>query len=228
MNLIVTCEHAGNQIPEQYGHLFSGHEQVLESHRGWDPGAVEVARFLAAEFSAPLFSCDTTRLLVETNRSLTSDQLFSEYSRQLDVLEKKHILDHYYSPYRNQVEDVISKIAKPVLHLSVHTFTPVLNNTVRQVDLGILFDPDRKNELDFCEKLSDGLEQELSLLTIKFNEPYKGTDDGFTTYLRSKFEDQVYLGIEIEVNQKFIATEKWEMISVGLKEVLFDILYDAP
>jgi predicted N-formylglutamate amidohydrolase len=227
MNLIVTCEHAGNQVPDGYSHIFAGHEEALKSHRGWDPGALEVARFLAAEFSAPLFSCETTRLLVETNRSLTNHQLFSEYSAQLDATQRELLLETYYHPYRNSVEEVISKIAKPVLHLSMHTFTPILNNTIRSVDVGILFDPDRKSESDFCKKLGDGLEQELSLLMTKFNEPYNGTDDGFTTYLRSKFEDHAYLGIEIEINQKYIGTEKWEMISVGLKEVLFDILYDA-
>ena len=66
----------------------------------------------------------------------------------------------------------------------------------------------------------------FSFLVIKFNEPYKGTDDGFTTYLRTKFSDDEYLGIEIEVNQKYLGTEQWEMIAMGLKEVLFDILYD--
>ena len=38
------------------------------------------------------------------------------------------------------------------------------------------------------------------------------------------FDDQEYLGIEIEVNQKYLETEKWEMIVMGLKEVLFEIL----
>ena len=94
------------------------------------------------------------------------------------------------------------------------------------MDVGILFDPDRKGESDFCKQLLDGLEQAVPFLVIKFNEPYKGTDDGFTTYLRTKFSDNEYLGIEIEVNQKFLGTEKWEIIAMGLKEVLFDILYD--
>jgi hypothetical protein len=38
---------------------------------------------------------------------------------------------------------------------------------------------------------------------IRFNDPYKGTDDGFTTWLRKKYNDSEYIGIEIEVNQKF-------------------------
>ena len=226
MNLIITCEHAGNQVPENYSHIFAGVQDVLNSHQGWDPGALEIARFVALECSAPLFSCETTRLLIETNRSLHSNQLYSQYSRKLFETDHDVILQQYYYPHRNSVEDVISKVSKPALHLSIHSFTPVLNGHNRTVDVGILFDPDRKGESDFCKQLLDGLEQAVPFLVIKFNEPYKGTDDGFTTYLRTKFSDNEYLGIEIEVNQKFLGTEKWEMIAMGLKEVLFDILYD--
>ena len=227
MNLIITCEHAGNQVPECYDHIFSDVKDVLQSHRGWDPGAVDIARFLATECSAPLFVCEITRLLIEPNRSLHSPQLYSEYSQKLYETDHNSILQQYYYPHRNGVEEVISKVSKPVLHLSIHTFTPVLNGISRSVDLGILFDPDRKSEADFCKKVMDGLEQNLPYMNIKPNEPYKGIDDGFTTYLRTKFDDSDYLGIEIEVNQKYFGTEKWELISVGFKEVLFDMLYQG-
>lgn len=227
MNLIITCEHAGNQVPEHYNHIFSHIRDILDSHRGYDPGALPIARFLATEYSAPLFICETTRLLIEPNRSLGNHQLYSEYSQKLFETDHEQILQRYYYPHRNSVEDVISKLSKPVLHLSIHTFTPMLDGKERRVDLGLLFDPDRKSELDFCGRLMDGLDQMLPDLKIEFNEPYKGIDDGFTTYLRTKFSDQDYLGIEIEINQKFLGTEKWELISVGLKEVLADILYQA-
>ena len=226
MNLIITCEHAGNQVPESYSHIFADVKDVLESHRGWDPGALELARFLAAEFSSPLFSCETTRLLIETNRSLHSHQLYSEYSRKLYDTDHDLILQQYYYPHRNGVEELIAKAAKPVVHLSIHSFTPVFNGHKRVVDVGLLFDPDRNFEAAFCARLLDGLEHVLPRLVIKFNEPYKGTDDGFTTYLRTKFDDREYLGIEVEVNQKYLGTEKWEMIAMALKDVLAEVLYD--
>src|SRR5688572_6751482 len=218
MNLIVTCEHAGNQVPEKYNHLFTELKEVLESHRGWDPGALEIARYLAFECSAPLFCCETTRLLIEPNRSLHSHQLYSEYSKVLFETEHEHILQQYYFPHRNGVEEVISKAPNPVLHISIHTFTPMLNDQVRRVDVGLLFDPDRKSEVELCKRLGDELEQHLPTLNIMFNEPYKGTDDGFTTYLRTKFSDRKYVGIEIEVNQKHIGSATWELISIAIKE----------
>jgi predicted N-formylglutamate amidohydrolase len=226
MNLVITCEHAGNQVPLNYKHIFENCQDVLESHRGYDPGALQIARFLATEFNAPLFVCETTRLLIEPNRSLDSLQLYSEYSKLLFETDHEDILQKYYYPHRNGVEDLITKASKPLLHLSIHTFTPLWEDEVRTVDIGLLFDPSRKSESEFCSLLMDGLEQLLPYLSIQLNEPYKGIDDGFTTYLRTKFMDADYLGIEIEVNQKYLGTEKWELISVGLRDVLFDVLYD--
>ena len=227
MKLIITCEHAGNLVPEPYGHIFSGIKDILESHRGYDPGALQIAQFLATEYNAPLFICETTRLLIEPNRSLDSKHLYSEFSEKLYETDHEKILEGYYFPQRNGVEDVISKFAKPVLHLSIHTFTPVLAGETRTVDIGILFDPCRTSESAFCQKFMDRLEKIFPFLVTRFNEPYKGTDDGFTTYLRTKFQDSEYLGIEIEVNQKYVGTDKWELISLGLKDVLSDLLYDT-
>lgn len=225
MNMIVSCEHAGNKVPEAFAHLFKNLEDVLQSHRGWDPGAAELAKFLATECNSPFFCCETTRLLIEPNRSLHSHQLYSEYSRILFDTHHDHVLREYYYPYRNGVEDVLKKMSKPVLHLSIHTFTPVWEGQFRAVDLGLLYDPDRSSESTFVKSLYDNLEQALPSLSIKLNEPYKGTDDGFTTYLRTQFPSSDYIGIEIEVNQKYIATSTWEMIAISLRDVLMQLLY---
>ena len=40
-------------------------------------------------------------------------------------------------------------------------------------------------------------------LVVRFNYPYKGISDGFTKYLRTRFTGKQYIGIELEVNQKF-------------------------
>ena len=66
--LIITCEHGGNAVPAAYAALFSGHELLLETHRGWDPGALELAGQMASKFDAPLYAATTTRLLIDLNR----------------------------------------------------------------------------------------------------------------------------------------------------------------
>ena len=219
-DLIITCEHSGNLVPQKYTHLFKAADEILTSHRGWDPGAIEIANYLSEKLSAPLFKCDTTRLLIEPNRSPDSSSLFSEYSQILNSSEREEILQQFYLPHRSGVEQLIRRAGKRILHLSIHTFTPVWNGTVREVDIGLLFDPERENETIFCEAYRREICDRLPALRTRFNEPYQGIEDGFTTYLRTRFDDDAYLGIEIEVNQKYFGTKLWGEIAVVLAEGL--------
>ena len=224
---VISCEHAGNNVPENYAHLFHGKEEILRSHLGWDPGAVHVAEFLSKQLSAPFYICGTTRLLVEPNRSLQSDSLFSEFSRLLTEQQKNNLLLEYYHPHRTAVEQHIRGLAGTILHLSIHTFTPIWNDFERRVDLGLLFDPDRRNETIFCEQYRQSLEKALPAMNIEFNEPYKGIDDGFTTYLRKQFDNDRYLGIEIEINQKYAGTETLTGIANALVASLTTLILNA-
>lgn len=229
-NLILSCEHAGNEVPDTYKALFAGAEDILNSHRGWDPGALDVAQFLAEKFNAPLFKMLTTRLLVEMNRSLDSPELFSEFSSALNEADKEYILHEFYYPYRSSVEKEITKKAKPVLHVSIHSFTPFFNGTQRDVDIGLLFDPARSGEVQFATQLLEVLKKLLPCLNSVFNKPYRGTDDGLTTYLRKKFPNQVYRGIEIEINQKHVGTSAFAEIQTALYKGLseFNLSGDLP
>jgi len=202
-SLILTCEHAGNHVPDEYKSLFEHQEEALQSHRGWDPGAWSLAKFLSKELEAPLYSCLTTRLLIEANREMESPQLFSEFTSSIAKEVKEKLILEIYKPYRDRVESAIERAPSHVLHLSIHSFTPVWSNQLRKVDIGILFDPSRTSELEFSSELKKNLSSNLPGYQITFNEPYKGTDDGFTTWLRKKYADDEYTGIEIEVNQKF-------------------------
>jgi len=222
LSVLLTCEHAGNQVPVRYRSLFTA-EEVLNSHRGWDPGALDIAAALSEELNLPCFTHQTTRLLVEVNRSLGNPQLFSEFSQPLGDEEKQLILDKYYFPYRLRVENALAQLTKPVLHLSIHSFTPVFNEKVRVTDIGILLDPARAFESSISEKLMNSLQQNLPSLRIEFNEPYKGIDDGFTTYLRTRFSDEEYAGIEIEMNQKILTGDEVEKIIAALRASILSL-----
>ena len=63
--LVITCEHGGNRIPSLYRDLFHDYQVLLDSHRGFDPGALVMARALAAAFAAPLVASTVSRLLVD-------------------------------------------------------------------------------------------------------------------------------------------------------------------
>ena len=203
--LVVTCEHGGNRIPRAYARCFAGHEAALASHEGHDPGALELARDLQRRFDAPLVYSTTSRLLVELNRSPGHPQLYSRFTRALPEDEKRELCGRHYLPYRHDVERCVThalRRCRQVVHVSSHSFTPVLDGKRRKADVGLLYDPSRAPERDFCLAWQAGLKRALPQLVIRRNYPYRGTADGLTTHLRRRFAQEGYLGIEIEVNQK--------------------------
>lgn len=203
---IVTCEHGGNAVSARHASLFVDHQDLLASHRGWDPGALELAERLAVRLGAPLYAARTTRLLVDLNRSPDAPDLFSEISRALPAGELARVLAACYFPYRLAVEAAVAAALaderSTVLHLSAHTFTPALDPPARDFDLGILFDPDRPGEAAFARRLRAALADRAPRLSVRDNQPYLGTADGLTTHLRGRFPAERYLGIELEVNQR--------------------------
>ncbi len=204
--VVITCEHGGNRVPRRYQSLFKGHEELLNSHRGYDPGALELARRVAKSGGWPLHYSTTTRLLCDLNRSFRRRGNFSEITEPLDWETKTDILDEHYDPYRHAVEDEIRRCigdGHRVLHLSVHTFTPVLNGEVRNADVGLLYAPQRPGELAFCHAWHTALRATRPDLVVRRNYPYLGATDGFTTHLRCSYEPAIYAGIELEVNQRW-------------------------
>jgi predicted N-formylglutamate amidohydrolase len=229
MKIIITCEHGGNKIPNTYLYLFANEKEILETHRAYDPGALELARQLSSKAADYFFYSDISRLLVELNRSLNNRNLFSKYVKNLYLDDKCKILDRYYFPYRNKVENVMRELISgknKIIHISIHSFTSVLNNKIRNADIGILFDPARKKEKEFASAFKNKLLLLDKGLKVRFNYPYLGTSDGFTTYLRKKFNQKNYAGIEVEVNQKFILNDKgkWKELRQTLSDATAFVL----
>lgn len=227
---LLTCEHAGNDIPAAYKHLFNGKEEVLYSHKAIDFGALRLAKHLATVAYLPLYYTTTSRLLVEANRSLDNEDLFSKYSKDLPEEEKKVILRQYYYPHRKQVEEKIREevaAGNQVVHLAVHTFTPVLEGEVRQADIGILFDPERSLEEIIAQKLKEELSGQNPDREVMYNSPYPGTADGFPTYLRKQFINDQYAGFELEINQKFFLNgeaEVWQKVVEELTNAALSLM----
>ncbi|PJD97577.1 MAG: hypothetical protein CK425_02820 [Parachlamydia sp.] len=224
MYLLITCEHGGNHIPSRWKSHFADAEQALNSHRGYDPGALELAKDIAKQFKAPLIASTTSRLLVELNRSLYHPKLFSAWTRMLSPQEKETILREFYLPYRTQVEKVISTNL-PVLHLSIHSFTPELEGEIRQTEIGLLYDPGRRREKQFATAWKQALRKRVSSsIRVRANYPYLGKADGFTTFLRTKWKDFAYIGIELEINQKIVHSsgQEWQ----EFKQIILQSLHD--
>ena len=205
-SIVVTCEHATNRIPARYRSQFAGRGRLLRSHRGYDPGALALARDLARLCGAPLLAAGASRLLVDLNRSPRHPRLFSGITRALDPAERERILEEHYRPHRMRVEEAVSlRLRGPgrVVHLAVHTFTPRLRGTTRRIDVGFLYDPARRPEAEFCARWLARLARLDPKLRLRRNAPYRGVQDGLVTALRRGRPASRYLGIEIEVSQRF-------------------------
>ena len=197
----MTCEHGGNRVPAEFRTLFAAHSDRLTTHRGWDPGALQLARTLARSLDAPLFATEVTRLLVEANRSLHHPRVFSDVTRVLPRAERDRIVDRWWRPLRASTERAIAEAARPTLHISAHSFTPVLDGETRDLDVGFLYDPKRAWERSLVRRWRDALRLAQPELRVRRNAPYRGDADGHTTALRRAFPNERYAGIEIEVNQ---------------------------
>lgn len=210
MKCIISCEHASNLVPSQYSYLFNGMEDILSSHQAYDPGTADLASSLADRLNATVHLGTISRLLIDLNRSPTNRRsLFSAHSRKLKAGERDMLLTNFYYPYRKKVErevDMIIAQEKKVLHISVHSFTPVRNGKERKAEIGLLYDPARKVEKKLSVVLAETLREKENSLRVRRNYPYLGKTDGFTSYLRKKYSAKLYAGIEIEMNQALLMT----------------------
>ena len=227
LNLLVTCEHGGCRVPGRYGEVFKGRERLLQSHRGWDRGALDLARCLARRLGATLVYSTVTRLLVDLNRTAPRN-LFSPFAAGLDEAERRTVLARHYHPYRQRVEEAVRDLAageSRVLHLSVHSFTPVLRGRRRQTHLGLLYDPARRAEAALCADWAASLQRRFPRWRVHRNRPYRGTSDGLTTWLLTRFAPARYLGIELEMNQALLGrgADRIPQLGSGLVETLCEV-----
>jgi len=208
---VVSCEHAGRDVPARYEGLFAASPGVLDSHGGWDRGAAPLARALAAALGRPARLHRVTRLLVDVNRSAGHPRCFSELSRVLPPEERRRVLERVHAPHRERVREAVSfeiERHRACVHIGVHTFTPRLDGVERTADVGLLYDPARVWERALCARWRTLLATVGDGWRIRRNYPYRGVSDGLTTTLRRSFPPHAYAGIELEVSQSLLGMER--------------------
>lgn len=214
--VLMTCEHASARLPDSVLSLFD--RSAWQDHQIYDVGALDLASFLAENLGVNLLSGAYSRLLVDLNRSKEHpDQSVLLKSYPSDLLLQKTIAE-YYESFRSQAEDYVLT-HKPCIHLSIHSFTRQLGSEIRHTDCGVLFDPRSYSEEVFAKALIYQLRTKG--LQTEANYPYLGIDDGHTTHLRGTYEASRYAGIEIEIcNDLLISEKKHHLYDVILKSLL--------
>ena len=223
--VLITCEHAGNRVPPAFRALFRPHAEVLATHRGWDPGALTLARQMAAALRAPLFASTTTRLVIDLNRSIGRPHLHSEFTRALPIAARRKIVAEHYRAHHDPIESWVRAAlrgGKRVVHVASHSFTPELEGRVRSADVGFLYDPRRPGEVAFSSRWIAALRGLRPDLRLRRNYPYLGSGDGLTLRMRRQHPPERYVGIELEVNQQFVAQggRAWTKVRAALVESL--------
>jgi predicted N-formylglutamate amidohydrolase len=176
--LLLTCEHATNHIPAALNDLDLSKEQ-LSQHVAWDPGALLVARVVAAELDAPLIAAPASRLLIDPNRDVEAPDLIPRHAEHQPIAANEAIsadelgarLKAYYDPFHAAIDDLLSARADIWAIVSIHSFTPILYGKRRPWHVGVLHDPD-------C-RLADSILRALEALpdlVAGRNRPYSPKD----------------------------------------------------
>lgn len=229
-HIVVSAEHASRDVPEGLGDLGVGAD-VFDSHVVWDPGAAEVASLLAKGYGdAPLILGSHSRLVADLNRSPTNLEAVPPHAFGVDVpgntglteTERAARMLEYHEPYWDWIRDQIragEALGKSVLHWSIHSFTPIYQGQYREVDIGLLIDPDREIDHAISDQLKAVLRHEG--FVVQFNEPYDGRMDGLTTAMRNEFAADLYIGLEIEINQRYLP--RLDSLASELTEVILNL-----
>ena len=185
-HFVFTCDHASNFLPPEYGTMGLPEAQ-LSRHIAWDPGALPVARLLAAALDATLVETCISRLVLDCNRPLDAPDLIPPVSEttaipgnaNLSDAEREARIARCWRPFHDTVEAVVADrlaTGRGAWLVSVHSFTPVYKGERRPWQVGIIHDDDTR----LAALLIAALKGEGGL-TVGVNEPYAPADRVYFT-----------------------------------------------
>lgn len=164
-SIVLTCEHASNVIPEPWKWGETDKKQQLSvKHWSIDLGAqlfLEdiITSFHNAEDKIKSLTTDNkegilvavraafSRLIADCNRPedhpgvfrQECDGVLVDLNKNLTVEEINKRKELFYYPYHNAIEEQV-QAHHPKLVLSIHSFNPIYEGKIREMEVGILFD----------------------------------------------------------------------------------------
>ncbi len=206
--MVIVCEHASNWIPQEYNNL--GLDDVARmSHIAWDPGALQVAGLLSAEFDAPLITPGVSRLVFDCNRHIqaksaiveTNDSYVIPGNAGLSDADRHDRAQRFYTPYHSALSNILDRAEasnrSPAI-VTIHSFTPVYFGHLRNVEIGILYDDDGR----LASEIFNAAETEGEYI-VRLNEPYSA-EDGVTYTLAEHAVPRGLLNVMVEVRSDLI------------------------
>ncbi|MEX0343564.1 MAG: N-formylglutamate amidohydrolase [Rhizobiaceae bacterium] len=172
--LVLVCEHAGQEIPAALGDLGLAPGK-MDLHIAYDIGAGAVSLRIAERLGVPLLLQPYSRLVVDCNRPVRSHEAILEVSDGVEIpgnmdltsTERQQRFDEIFEPFHEAVTNVIDRHPRRLV-IAVHSFTPELAGDKRPWDIGFVF---RKDTMT-SQKLAASIGELEPGLMIGMNEPY--------------------------------------------------------
>ena len=227
--ILLTCEHAGRVIPHTLEKLFLPHE-AFDSHIAYDIGAEELATKLARDLEATLVLQRYSRLVIDCNRPYDATDCIAPVSdgtsipgnQGLHRMERAQRYAEIHEPYHRAISDLLdSRCNSPVMLVSIHSFTPCMNNIERPWHAGLLFNNDHHLATRMMQLLA---QHELN---IAYNQPYSIDDStDYTIPVHGEGRNIPHVLIEVRNDQLKFDNEqnRWaEYIGGALQTIVSEL-----
>ncbi len=229
---VLVCEHASNVIPTRWGDMGLSDDQRA-AHIAWDPGALGVARGLAARLDGALIHAPVSRLIYDCNRAPDMPGAMPVRSEVHEIpgnlgasaQERLARTEAIYLPFHDALHGLIARrIAlglRPVI-ITVHSFTPIYYGKPRRVEFGVIHDADRALAVAIHAAAA-----KITRLQAELNAPYSAADD-VTHTLRLHATPYGLPNAMLEIRNDLIATADAEtamadqlasVLNMGLVEI---------
>nr|MBA4770387.1 N-formylglutamate amidohydrolase [Sphingobium sp.] len=209
LSFLIVCDHAGHWIPTRLGDLDMALSDRLD-HIGWDPGAVEVARRVAARLDAPLVEGVYSRLVIDCNRypdavdamPAVSDGRRVRANEGLGEWDRQARIAGIFIPYHQVIADHLDRAlaagVTPAL-LSIHSCAPSMYGVPRPWEIGVGWTRDTRMSAPLLNALN-----KRGNVIVGDNAPY-GLDIGmdFTTPEHAMARGLAHL--QLEFRQDLVA-----------------------
>ncbi|CUH64587.1 putative N-formylglutamate amidohydrolase [Thalassovita gelatinovora] len=214
--VVVVCEHACNAIPEDFAGL-GVVESVRRSHVAWDPGALPVAQSLAAKLNAALIHGAASRLLFDCNRPSDALDAIPEKSEIYDIPGNQALSDaqraervtRFHDPFRDALVGLLDRHIPQVL-ITIHSFTPVYFDRMRDVEIGVLHDTDSR----FADVMINKAKGHTQM-DVRRNDPY-GPEHGVTHTLKTHAIPRGILNVMLEIRNDLIPDPESQQAMAGM------------
>ncbi len=198
MTLLFVADHASAHVPPEID--LDIPDAWLADHIAVDIGSAALTAALRAHFDAPAVVAAVSRLVIDLNREPERDDLIPVLSDGrriggnvgLAATERQRRIDIYFTPYHASIRAAIER-ARPLLIVSVHSFTPALasRDEARPWPIGILYNRDDRAARTALAWLRE------HGINAGDNLPYSGRDLNYTMNRHAEGNGIAYLGIEV-------------------------------